>query len=146
MAFGTLSGPEAIGKNWVPLGGIKPLNVTLSNCAGTQTGGAPKLTMTAAAGSVVLADSENKLFRDSSSTSRGLGIGIYRVSSPDTSSSKDFFANGTSVQIGAPGVGWSSLNQVYGYAAGVSCGSTCAAANLGSGTLKASVIFTFSYD
>jgi len=146
VAFGALSGPEAIGKNWVPLGGIKPLSVTLSNCAGMSTVGAPKLTLTAAPGSDVLAGSENKLFRDSSSTSRGLGIGIYKVSNPNTSSSIDFFIADIPVPIGEPGASWSSLNRVYDYAAGVSCGSACTVADLGSGTLKASVIFTLSYD
>ena len=141
VAFGTLAGAEAIGKNWVPLGGTQPLRVTLSGCQGSSTSGTPKLTLSA-----VLAGSGDTLFRDSTSTSRGLGIGVYRVPAPDTTSGQDFFVNGVPVPVGVPGAGWDTLNKVYDYAAGVSCGSACTLADLGAGTLKASVVFTFSYN
>ena len=146
VPFGDLSGAEAPGQNWVPLGGIRPLQVTLSNCSGASTVGTPKLTLSPAAGSEVLASSNNTLFRDVTSTSRGLGIGVYKTATPDTASGKDLFVSNVAVPIGGAGASWASLNRVYDYAAGVLCGSDCTPADLGSGTLKANVIFTLSYD
>ncbi|WP_127959900.1 type 1 fimbrial protein [Serratia microhaemolytica] len=122
------------------------LSISLSSCSGSTSGltVGPVLTLSLAPGTTTLASSNNKLFRDSKSTSTGFGIGIYKTATTSAGETNLVPNNGT-IALGSNGVSWSSLQKTYTYAVGVLCASNCTSIVPTGGSLSASVIFTFTY-
>jgi len=139
-----VTGGNLIGTNW-KAEQVRDMTVTLSACSGGGGAGkAPKLTIAPATGTTV---SNTWLFRDSTSGSKGFGIVFYNVPSNQVTqgSTTQMVADGGAIWTGQTGV--IPANPTIRTAVGVTCGATanCAAASLGTGTLKATVYLNLVY-
>lgn len=87
-----------------------------------------------------LSTAEPKLFRDSSSSSQGFGIGIAPIAAPGVAPEWTKLVGNGDHFTATPGT-----NQTVAVAVG--CGSSldCAANSLMAGSLNATVVFTFAY-
>lgn len=145
-----IDGSTFVGKNW-QTGGETNLNVVLSSCSGSGAAGkSPKLTIAPSGATTVLANSNNFLFRDSGSTSKGFGVAIFNkpAASITKNATTNMVANGAAAWTGTTGAAGSTLNQTIGLSTGIACGPTasCAAASLAPGNLKASITFNLVYN
>lgn len=145
-----IDGRAFVGKDW-QTGGETDLQVVLSNCGGAgQPGQSPRLTISPAGSTTVLAGSSNFLFRDSTSTSTGFGVAIFSKAAADITrnATTDMVASGGTAWTGTAGSAGSALNQTITLATGIACGpaSDCTASSLQAGNLKASITFNLVYN
>ncbi len=150
LAFGTVDGDKLVGTTWqiakgTVVGATAAENffVQLKNCNAWDTVGgqtpAVRVAGTTLAGNT-------KLFRTSGSgsTSTGFGVALYDTQPPVLLDGTKPLTNGRYLNLGASGDAVSG-NTFKAMSAGVSCGAACTAADLSTGTLSASVTFTFEY-